>query len=70
MLPGSDFECPASQPRQPKRRYRRLRLLPQVSHFLLAVAGAVEFARRSIEPEDRPSFAELEEITRRKGSEG
>lgn len=31
---------------------------------------SVEFARRSIEPEDRPSFAELEEITRRKGSEG
>jgi chemotaxis protein MotA len=28
---------------------------------------SVEFARRNIEPEDRPSFAELEEITRRRG---
>lgn len=28
---------------------------------------SVEFARRNIEPEDRPSFAEVEELTRRKG---
>ena len=28
---------------------------------------SVEFARRNIEPEDRPSFAELEEMTRKKG---
>lgn len=28
---------------------------------------SVEFARRNIEPEDRPTFAELENITRRKG---
>lgn len=28
---------------------------------------SVEFARRNIEPEDRPSFAELEQLTRRKG---
>jgi chemotaxis protein MotA len=28
---------------------------------------SVEFARRNIEPEDRPSFAELEELTRKKG---
>ncbi len=28
---------------------------------------SVEFARRNIEPEDRPSFAELEDMTRRKG---
>lgn len=27
---------------------------------------SVEFARRNIEPEDRPSFAELEELTRRR----
>ncbi len=27
---------------------------------------SVEFARRNIEPEDRPSFSELEELTRRK----
>jgi chemotaxis protein MotA len=29
---------------------------------------AVEFARRNIEPEDRPSFAELEELTRRRAA--
>lgn len=29
---------------------------------------SVEFARRSIEPEDRPSFSELEELTRKKRS--
>lgn len=29
---------------------------------------SVEFARRNIEPEDRPSFSELEDMTRRKGS--
>jgi chemotaxis protein MotA len=29
---------------------------------------AVEFARRNIEPEDRPSFAELEALTRRKAA--
>lgn len=29
---------------------------------------SVEFARRSIDPADRPSFTELEELTRRKGS--
>jgi chemotaxis protein MotA len=29
---------------------------------------SVEFARRNIEPADRPSFSELEELTRRKGS--
>ncbi len=28
---------------------------------------SVEFARRNIEPEDRPTFAELENMTRRKG---
>lgn len=28
---------------------------------------SVEFARRNIEPEDRPSFSELEDLTRRKG---
>ncbi|MDH5590331.1 MAG: flagellar motor stator protein MotA [Gemmatimonadota bacterium] len=28
---------------------------------------SVEFARRNIEPEDRPSFSELEEMTRRRG---
>jgi chemotaxis protein MotA len=28
----------------------------------------VEFARRSIEPFDRPSFAELEGLTRRKAA--
>jgi len=28
---------------------------------------SVEFARRNIEPADRPSFAELEELTRRRG---
>ncbi len=28
---------------------------------------SVEFARRNIEPEDRPSFSELENLTRRKG---
>lgn len=28
---------------------------------------SVEFARRNIEPEDRPSFAELEDMTRRRG---
>ncbi len=28
---------------------------------------SVEFARRNIEPEDRPSFAELEDLTRRRG---
>jgi chemotaxis protein MotA len=28
---------------------------------------SVEFARRNIEPEDRPSFTELEEMTRRRG---
>jgi chemotaxis protein MotA len=27
---------------------------------------SVEFARRNIEPEDRPSFAELEQLTRKK----
>ena len=27
---------------------------------------SVEFARRNIEPDDRPSFTELEELTRRK----
>ncbi len=31
---------------------------------------SVEFARRNIEPEDRPSFSELEELTRRRGKEG
>lgn len=30
---------------------------------------SVEFARRNIDPELRPTFAELEEITRRKGGE-
>lgn len=30
--------------------------------------SAVEFARRNIEPEDRPSFAELENLTRRKAA--
>jgi chemotaxis protein MotA len=29
---------------------------------------SVEFARRNIEPEDRPSFDELENLTRRRGS--
>ncbi len=29
---------------------------------------SVEFARRNIDPEDRPSFSELEDMTRRKGS--
>lgn len=29
---------------------------------------SVEFARRNIEPHDRPSFAELEELTRRRAS--
>jgi chemotaxis protein MotA len=29
---------------------------------------SVEFARRNIEPEDRPSFAELESLTRRKAA--
>jgi chemotaxis protein MotA len=29
---------------------------------------SVEFARRNIDPEDRPSFAELEELTRKKGN--
>jgi len=28
---------------------------------------SVEFARRNIEPEERPSFSELEQLTRRKG---
>jgi hypothetical protein len=28
----------------------------------------VEFARRNIEPNDRPSFAELESLTRRKAA--
>ena len=28
---------------------------------------SVEFARRNIEPDDRPSFAELEEMTRKRG---
>jgi chemotaxis protein MotA len=31
---------------------------------------SVEFARRNIDPEDRPSFTELEEMTRRRGSGG
>ena len=31
---------------------------------------SVEFARRSIEPENRPSFAELEELTRRRPAGG
>lgn len=31
---------------------------------------SVEFARRNIEPEDRPSFSELEEMTRRRGKGG
>ena len=31
---------------------------------------SVEFARRSIEPEDRPTFTELEEMTRRRGKGG
>ncbi len=31
---------------------------------------SVEFARRNIEPQDRPSFTELEEMTRRRGSGG
>jgi chemotaxis protein MotA len=30
--------------------------------------SAVEFARRNIEPEDRPSFADLENLTRRKAA--
>ena len=30
---------------------------------------SVEFARRNIEPADRPSFTELEEMTRRRGKE-
>lgn len=30
---------------------------------------SVEFARRNIEPEDRPSFSELEELTRKRGKE-
>ena len=30
--------------------------------------SAVEFARRNIEPEDRPSFAELENLTRRRAA--
>jgi len=30
---------------------------------------SVEFARRNIDPELRPTFAELEEMTRRKGSD-
>jgi chemotaxis protein MotA len=30
---------------------------------------SVEFARRNIEPEDRPSFSELEDLTRRKGKQ-
>ncbi len=30
---------------------------------------SVEFARRNIEPADRPSFSELEEMTRRRGKE-
>ena len=29
---------------------------------------AVEFARRNIEPVDRPSFSELESLTRRKAA--
>ena len=29
---------------------------------------SVEFARRNIEPVDRPSFAELEALTRRKAA--
>ncbi len=31
---------------------------------------SVEFARRNVEPENRPSFAELEEMTRRRPAEG
>jgi chemotaxis protein MotA len=31
---------------------------------------SVEFARRNIDPEVRPTFAEIEEITRRKGGSG
>jgi len=31
---------------------------------------SVEFARRNIEPEDRPSFTELEELTRKRGKSG
>jgi len=31
---------------------------------------SVEFARRNIEPEARPSFSELEEVTRKKGPKG
>jgi chemotaxis protein MotA len=30
--------------------------------------SAVEFARRNIEPADRPTFAELENMTRRKAA--
>jgi chemotaxis protein MotA len=33
-----------------------------------APMSAVEFARRNIEPSDRPSFAELETLTRRKAA--
>ena len=29
---------------------------------------AVEFARRNVEPHERPSFAELEELTRKKAA--
>ena len=29
---------------------------------------SVEFARRNIEPEDRPSFAELERLTRKRAA--
>lgn len=31
---------------------------------------SVEFARRTMEPEDRPTFSELEEMTRKRGKEG
>jgi chemotaxis protein MotA len=31
---------------------------------------SVEFARRNIEPGDRPTFQELEDLTRRKGKSG
>lgn len=30
---------------------------------------SVEFARRNIEPADRPTFSELEEMTRRRAKE-
>jgi chemotaxis protein MotA len=29
---------------------------------------AVEFARRNVEPHERPSFTELEELTRKKAA--